>query len=397
MRAVEHGHIAIGRPAVVQGLHLRGHPCGLVRRAARVVQTDRRAVRQGGEQGFFHAVRVSGDERIGHGQDLRRGAVIFHHQDRPRTGKDLIEVQQIPDVCSAPGIDRLVGIAYDEEVVVIAAQHLHQRVLRLIDVLKFVDHDVFQPLLPLEPDVRILLEDIEREFQQIVVVQPKAFLLLVEIAIENDVVRGLSLQIFLLQRLERQRDEIEIILRLLLELAELDHVPRRAEGHGAQRQPALLVDDAEHGVDVAVVKHEKAPRILHGVAVLLQDGHTEAVERADIARVLVARQGVDALAHFGGGLVRERHAQDVAGQRADLVHKVGKAPRQCARLAGARACNHADIALRGRDGLPLCRVQPAQQIVHALSPPFPKNNSTKSGEIQARAGRACALPANMLQ
>ena len=204
-------------------------------------------------------------------------------------------------------------------------------------------------------------------------------------------------QIFLLQRLERQRDEIEIILRLLLELAELDHVPRRAEGHGAQRQPALLIDDAEHGVDVAVVKHEKAPRILHGVAVLLQDGHAEAVERADIARVLVARQGVDALAHLGGRLVRERHAQDVAGQRADLVHKVGEALRQCARLAGACARDDADIALCGRDGLPLGRVQPAQQIVHACSPPFPKNNSTKSGEIQARAGRACALPANMLQ
>ena len=133
------------------------------------------------------------------------------------------------------------------------------------------------------------------------------------------------------------------------------------------------------------------------MAVLLQDGHTEAVERADVARVLVARQGVDALAHLGSRLVRERHAQDVAGQRADLVHKVGEAPRQCARLAGACARDDADIALCGRDGLPLGRVQPAQQIVHACSPPFPKNNSTKSGEIQARAGRACALPANMLQ
>ena len=78
----------------------------------------------------------------------------------------------------------------------IAAQHLHQRVLRLVNVLKFVDHDVFQPLLPLEPDVRILLEDIEREFQQIVVVQPEAFLLLVEIAIENDVVRASACRYF---------------------------------------------------------------------------------------------------------------------------------------------------------------------------------------------------------
>ena len=102
----------------------------------------------------------------------------------------------------------------------------------------------------------MLLRFCRQRFQQIVVIQPEAFLLLVEIAIENDVVRGFGLQVFLLQRLERQRDEIEIILRLLLELAELDHVPRRAECHGAQRQPALLIDDAEHGVDVAVVKRK---------------------------------------------------------------------------------------------------------------------------------------------
>ncbi len=79
-------------------------------------------------------------------------------------------------------------------------------------------------------------EDIEREFQQIVVVSPEAFLLLVEIAIENDDVVGASAcRYFCCSVSSGQRDEIEIILRHLLELAELDHVPRRAEGHGAQR------------------------------------------------------------------------------------------------------------------------------------------------------------------
>ena len=261
---------------------------------------DRCAVRQGGEQGFFHAVRVSGDERICHGQDLRCGALIFHHQDRPRTGKDLIEVQQIPDVCSAPGIDRLVGITHDEEIVVIAAQHLHQRVLRLVDVLKFVDHDVFEPLLPLEPDVLVLLENIERELDEVVVVEAEALFLLIEIAVEDDVPRRVGALVLFAQRVERHRDHVLIILRLLKELSDLDHVPRGGIGHVAQCEAALFVDDAEHRVDVGIIQHQKALRVLHRMAVLLQNGDTEAVERVDIARVVVAGQGVDTLAYLVG-------------------------------------------------------------------------------------------------
>ena len=43
----------------------------------------------------------------------------------------------------------------------IAAQHLHQLILQRVDILKLVDHDVFEPLLPLEPDVLVLLENVE--------------------------------------------------------------------------------------------------------------------------------------------------------------------------------------------------------------------------------------------
>ena len=45
----------------------------------------------------------------------------------------------------------------------ISAQHFHQPVLQLVDVLKLVDHDVFQPLLPLQADGVVLLKDIERK------------------------------------------------------------------------------------------------------------------------------------------------------------------------------------------------------------------------------------------
>ena len=105
---------------------------------------------------------------------------------------------------------------------------------------------------------------------------------------------------FFLQRVEGQGDHVLVILRPLLELQHLDHVARVGERHVAQCQPALVIDDLQHGVNIAVVEHKKAFGIADGVAVLLQNGDTEAVERVDIARVVVAGQGVDTLAHLVG-------------------------------------------------------------------------------------------------
>ena len=64
----------------------------------------------------------------------------------------------------------------------VTAQNLHQLVLKLVDILELVDHDVLQPLLPLEPNVRMLLENIQGELDQVVIIQRKALLFLIEIA-----------------------------------------------------------------------------------------------------------------------------------------------------------------------------------------------------------------------
>ena len=72
----------------------------------------------------------------------------------------------------------------------IAAERLHELVLQPVDVLELIDHDVGQALLPFLPDVRILPEDIEAELDEVVIVEAEAFLLLVEVAVENDLVGG---------------------------------------------------------------------------------------------------------------------------------------------------------------------------------------------------------------
>ena len=110
----------------------------------------------------------------------------------------------------------------------------------------------------------------------------------------------LASRVLLPERVQGEGDHVPVVLRLLEELPDLDPVPGVPEGHVPEGQPPLVVDDLEHGVDVGVVQHQKAPGILDRVAVLLEDGDTEAVEGVDIAGVLVPGEGVDALAHLGG-------------------------------------------------------------------------------------------------
>ena len=236
-------------------------------------------------------------------------------------------------------------------------QRLHQLVLQAVDVLEFVDHDVFQALLPLEPDVFVLPEDVQRKDDEVVVVQSEALLRLVQVAVEDDVLYVLRRHVFVVQRVQRQRDDVQIVVRLFKELLDLDHVPGVAETHVSEGQPPLLVDDLQHGIDVGVVQHQEALRVLHCVALLVQHRHAKAVERVDVARVVVAGHPVDALAHLLSRLVRERDAQDVAGHDAQLVDQIRKTASERPGLARARSRDDPHIPFRGRNCLPLRFIQ----------------------------------------
>ena len=251
----------------------------------------------------------------------------------------------------------------------VSAQHLHELVLDAIDILKLVDHDIFEALLPFQPDLFVLPENIQRKLDQIVVVQPKALLLLIQIAVKYDILSRNRRQILLIQHIERHRDHIEIIIRPSLELQDLYHVPRLGKCHIAQRQPSLLINNLQHRVNVGIVQHEKALGILHRMAVLLQHSDAESVEGVDISRIIVPGQVVDSLAHLVGGFICEGYAQDISRQNPDLVHQIRKAPRERPGLAGTRARNHADNSLRRRDRLPLSLVESLQNICHILTSP----------------------------
>lgn len=67
------------------------------------------------------------------------------------------------------------SVADDEQVLVEAAKGFHEAVLKPVDVLELVDHNIFEALLPLAADLRLALEDVQRENDQVVVVEAEAF------------------------------------------------------------------------------------------------------------------------------------------------------------------------------------------------------------------------------
>ena len=268
-----------------------------------------------------------------------------------------VEIEDVLHIGAAPGVDRLVGIADDEEVAVMRAEHLHQLVLKRVDVLELVDHDVFQTTLPLEADGFIAGEDAQHEDDEVVVVKRERLLFLIQIAVKDDVVDALGRVVLGAQSIERHRDEIVGVIGLFEQLLDFDHVPRVGKSLVAQRQSALLVDQAQHRVDVAVVEDDETFGILHGVAVLAQHGDAEAVEGVDERGIVVADEVADARAHLPRRLVGERHAEDILRQDAQFVDKERAAVRERPRLAGAGPGDDAHKAFRRHDGFALLVVQ----------------------------------------
>ena len=95
-----------------------------------------------GPQPLVLAIAVLADDGAGGVEDDLRRAVVLLEADRCRFGKVVLEVENVAQVCAAPLVDRLIGIADDREVAVDLRQPLDQHVLRTVRVLVLVDHDV---------------------------------------------------------------------------------------------------------------------------------------------------------------------------------------------------------------------------------------------------------------
>ncbi len=78
-----------------------------------------------------------------------------------RVGEVVLEAADVPDVRAAPAVDRLVVVADDAEVPVVADDALQEAVLRGVRVLELVDEDVVEaPADGVARAARVLLEEL---------------------------------------------------------------------------------------------------------------------------------------------------------------------------------------------------------------------------------------------
>ena len=303
VRAVDDGHRGVRNALLVQLAHLPRDPLRLVRRILRVAAEDARTLPAHRHEVLLDAHRVLRDEGVRDGQDLVRGAVVPVHHYRLHAREALVEVEEVLDVRAAPRIDRLVGIANDEQVAVVRDERLHELVLERVHVLELVDHHVLQALLPLAAHVGVLAEDQQRQEYEVVVVEREALLLVVDVAAEEDFADGRRVAVARAESLQGELHHLAAVSALLDRLPHLEHVARVGERAVAHGESALLVDGAQDRVDVRIVEHGEVLRVAHAVSVLAYHAGAESVERVDEPGADVAQEAADPRAHLVRGLV----------------------------------------------------------------------------------------------
>ncbi len=282
-------------------------------------------------------------------------------------------------VGAAPAVDRLVVVAHDAEVPVLAGDRLDDLVLRSVRVLVLVDEHVAVLLAQLFDRSALLLQDADGVEQDVVEVERARARELLLVARPDpsdqlvDVVRGrLEERRGVLQTTLRERDAREHLCGLQRDVAHGDLAQRLAQ----DRHLVPAVGDGE------------APDS-DGLSVRAQEVDTERVERADEdpLRELLADEARQPFPHLARGLVREGHREDRLGRDPLALQQVGDPDRDDARLAGPGAGEHEERTLRGGDGAVLFRVEVCDGL-HATSDGGGAAYAC-SMRVQARSSSSC--------
>src|SRR5258708_22830179 len=89
-------------------------------------------------QSFFFPLNVMTNQTTGNVQDvLRRTIILFQPNDLCRR-EVLFKLKNVGDVGAAPTIDRLIGVAYDANVLLLFGEQTNQRELQRVSILVLV-------------------------------------------------------------------------------------------------------------------------------------------------------------------------------------------------------------------------------------------------------------------
>lgn len=114
---------------------------------------------------------VVGDDPVGRLEDVSRGPVVLFEADYPCAGVELVEVEDVFNIGSTPPVNRLVVIADDRQVPLLAGEHRHQPELDSVRVLVLVNHNPLVPGTICLEDIRRLLPEPDCEAEQVVEVK----------------------------------------------------------------------------------------------------------------------------------------------------------------------------------------------------------------------------------
>ena len=295
------------------------------------------------------ALAVVLDDLVRGPEDRVRGSVVLFEGDRLRGPEFVLEFHDVADIGTAPSEDRLIRVADDHQVPVLAGEQLEQAVLGVVRVLVLVDEHVPEGLLPALARLGEALQHLDREHQHVVEVDRVRgeHPLLVELVHLGD---GLVVE---------RRDALHVLVRadqLVLCVRDLGVDAARDEAlRVALELLQALLDEPDL---VGLVVDREVRPVAEPRRLAAEDPAAGRVEGEDPDRTSdVAEEVLEAGAHLLGGLVGEGDREDLVRLHAAGRDQVGDAVGEHSRLAGARAGDHEQGAFGREHGLLLDRVQ----------------------------------------
>ncbi len=329
-------------------------PAGLLWPVPDADDADLLALARVGPQSLAEPASVVGDDSVGGGEDVAGRAVILLQPDDLGAGEVLLELEDIGDLGSAPGIDRLVVIADAAQVAARFGEELQPFVLGAVCVLVFVDKDVFEPVAIGVEHVGVCSQDHQHVQQQVA-----------EIAgverLQPRLIGGVELTAAAgTEALRFPRVDLAgspaAVLPAVDEAGKLPCGPallvevRRADQLLHHAQLVVGVEDGEVALEPDQLgvgsEHSRGDRV-EGA----QPGHP--LDRS-------ARDRGDSLLHLARRLVGESDGENLARPRLPAGDQMGKPCGQRGGLSRACAGEHKHRPFRRQHGFALGRVQTLQ-------------------------------------
>ncbi len=328
-----HQHGEIGE-AVLGGESAQraGHPAGLVPLVGGAVEGDPGAGSGVGPEPLAAAVPVLRDDRVGGREDRGGGAVVALQLAHRGAGEVPFEVEDVVEIGAAPPVDPLVLVAHRGEVAARGHERGDQPQLGVVRVLELVDQQVLGAAPHPGGDLRVRVEEPDREREHVVEVDAGGGReqRLVAVVDAGDPLR---VEVARLPFVRLGADE-----PVLRAADRREHRARRERGLGEPLGQERLPDEL---LLVVGVEDREVARETEPLPVPAQEAEREAVEGAEEDRQReAAEERLGALPHFARRLVREGHGGDRVGSHAALRDQPGDAVGDHPRLARTGAREH---------------------------------------------------------